>query len=176
VEILLAGAEDRNGIREVQYKSWIENSAIEKSGQNMTGLYNRLLASSFEGGFSKENEAEFNNDARRNSLPDAGTFVAKINEKVIGFCTVVRGSEQNNLTEIYIIPAFQGKRIGRKLWEKARLFIDQNKDTTVALLRLNIAAKKFYEALGFSETGISWECEHVTDGNPTTVIEMILRA
>ena len=102
--------------------------------------------------------------------------VAKVNQKVVGFCTVVRGSEQNSLAEIYIIPAFQGKKIGRRLWDSARQFIDQNNDTTVALLRLNTPAKKFYEGLGFAETGVSWEGENLKNEDGTTVIEMILRA
>jgi ribosomal protein S18 acetylase RimI-like enzyme len=112
----------------------------------------------------------------RSLLPDSETIVAKINQKVIGFCTVVRGSEQNSLAEIYIIPAFQGKKIGRRLWDSARQFIDQNKDTTVALLRFNTPAKKFYEGVGFAETGVSWEGENAKNGDGSTVIEMILRA
>jgi ribosomal protein S18 acetylase RimI-like enzyme len=109
-------------------------------------------------------------------VPESGTSVAKVNQKVIGFCTVVRGSEQNSLSEICIIPAFQGKKIGRRLWDSARQFIDQNNDTTVALMRLNAPAKKFYEGLGFSETGVSWEGEDLKNENGTTVIEMVLRA
>ncbi len=97
-------------------------------------------------------------------LPASETFVAKVNQKVVGFCTVVRGSEQNSLAEIYIIPAFQGKKIGRRLWDSARQFIDQNNDTTVALLRLNTPAKRFYEGLGFAETGVSWEGENLKNG------------
>ncbi len=108
--------------------------------------------------------------------PESETVVAKVNQKVIGFCTVVRGSEQNSLAEIYIIPAFQGEKIGRRLWDSARQFIDQNNDTTVALLRFNTPAKKFYEGLGFAETGVSWEGENLKNENGTTVIEMILRA
>ena len=99
-----------------------------------------------------------------------------MNKEVIGFCTVVRGSEQNSLAEINIIPEFQGKKIGRSLWDSARQFIDQNKDTTVALLRLNAPAKKFYEGLGFAETGVSWEGEDLKNRKGATVIEMILRA
>ncbi len=99
-----------------------------------------------------------------------------MNKEVIGFCTVVRGSEQNSLAEIYIIPAFQGKKIGGRLWDSARQFIDQDKDTTVALLRFNAPARKFYEGLGFEESGVSWEGENVENGNGTAVIEMILRA
>jgi ribosomal protein S18 acetylase RimI-like enzyme len=126
-------------------------------------------ASSRDETLSKENKSP---------LPESETFVAKMNQKVIGFCTVVRGSEQNSLAEIYVIPAFQGKKIGRRLWDSARQFIDQNKDTNVALLRFNTAAKKFYEGLGFVETGVSWEGEgeNLKHGNGATVIEMILRA
>jgi ribosomal protein S18 acetylase RimI-like enzyme len=160
LEISIAGPEDTNGIRDVQ--------ADVTNG-----------ASSREEIFPREEESKSKNDIqrlRKNLLPESETFVAKVNQKVVGFCTVVRGSEQNSLAEIYIVPAFQGKKIGRRLWDTARQFIDQNKDTTVALLRINIPARKFYEGLGFAETGVSWEGENLKNGNGTTVIEMILRA
>ena len=149
----------------------------EKSGRGFDGA--TRSASSRDQTPSKENKSKLKNEdqsSRKNSLPGSETFVAKMNQKVIGFCTVVRGSEQNSLAEIYIIPAFQGRKIGRKLWDSARQFIDQNKDTNVALLRFNIPAKKFYEGLGFAETGVSWEDENLKNGSGTTVIEMILRA
>jgi ribosomal protein S18 acetylase RimI-like enzyme len=179
VEISIAGPEDTNGIREVQYKSWLENTVNEESGLGVEGE-NKMRSPSSSGETpSRAVEAKLKNDARssrKNPPPESGTVVAKMNQKVIGFCTVVRGSEQNSLAEIYIIPPFQGKKIGRRLWDSARQFIDQNNDTTVALLRFNTPAKKFYEGLGFAETGVSWEGEDLKNENGATVIEMILRA
>ena len=178
MEISIAGPEDTNGIREVQYKSWLANTVNEESGRSCDGANKIRPAPSRDETLSKENKSKLKNDiqsSRKNSLPGSETFVAKVNQKVIGFCTVVRGSEQNSLAEIYIIPPFQGKKIGRRLWDSAHQFIDQNKDTTVALLRFNIPAKKFYEGLGFAETGVSWEGENLENGNGTTVIEMILQ-
>ncbi len=160
-EISIAGPEDTHGIREVQYQSWLSNTANEVQT------------------LSKEIESKLKNDiqsSQKKSLPGSETFVAKLDQKVIGFCTVVRGSEQNSLAEIYIIPEYQGKKIGRRLWDSALQFIDRKKDTTVALLRFNAPAKKFYEGVGFAESGVSWEGENVKNGNGTTVIEMILRA
>ena len=179
MQISIAGPEDTNGIREVQYKSWFANAVNEESGRSGYGANKRRSSSSRDATLSKENDTRSKDDgqsSRRNSLPKTETFVAKLNQKVIGFCTVVRGSEQNSLTEIYVIPAFQGKKIGRRLWNSARRVIDQNNDTTVALLRSNTPAKKFYESLGFTETGISWEGEDLKREKGTTVIEMILRA
>jgi ribosomal protein S18 acetylase RimI-like enzyme len=176
VEISIAGPEDANDIRELQYESWLENNASEESGRSEGGAKRMHAASSCDETLSKEDGSKLVQGSRKNSLPESETFVAKINRKVIGFCTVVRGSEQNSLTEIYIIPAFQGKKIGRRLWDSARQFIDRNKDTTVALLRFNVPAKKFYEGLGFAETGVSWEDENVKNRNGAAVIEMILRA
>ena len=150
-----------------------------ESGRSVDGANQIRSASSRDGAISKENELKPKSNvqsSRKNSLPASETVVAKVNQKVIGFCTVVRGSEQNSLAEIYIIPAFHGKKIGRGLWDSARQFIDKNNDTTVALLRFNAPAKKFYEGLGFAETGVSWEGENLKDRNDTTVIEMILRA
>jgi ribosomal protein S18 acetylase RimI-like enzyme len=151
----------------------------EESGRSFDGANKISPASSRDGTFLKVDESKLKSEVQspgKNPLPDSETVVAKVNKKVIGFCTVVRGSEQNSLAEIYIVPAFQGKKIGRRLWESARQFIDQTNDTTVAVLRLNTPAKKFYKGLGFAETGVSWEGENLKNENSTTVIEMILRA
>jgi ribosomal protein S18 acetylase RimI-like enzyme len=171
VEISIAGPEDTHGIRTVQYRSWLANTANE--GRSFDGANKMRSVSSRHGNSKLKNDVRC---SRNNSLPGSVTVVAKVNQKVVGFCTVVRGSEQNSLAEIYIIPAFQGKKIGRRLWDSARQFIDQNNDTTVALLRLNTPAKRFYEGLGFAETGVSWEGENLKNEDGTTVIEMMLRA
>ncbi len=182
VEISIAGPNDTNGIREIQYKSWLAStpSANEEAGRSGYGSDKMRSASSGDDEtFSREDDSKLKNHVRRsrkNSPRRSATFVAKVNHRVIGFCTVVRGSEQNSLAEIYIIPAFRGKNIGQRLWDSARQFIDKNKDTNVALLRFNIPAKKFYEDIGFAETGVSWEGENLKNGNGTAVIEMILRA
>ena len=178
-EISIASPEDTNGIREIRYRSLLASNVKEESSRSFDGGNKVHSAFSSDDTLSDENKSKLKNDVqdlRRNTPPESETFVAKVNQKVIGFCTVVRGSEQNSLSEIYIIPRFQGKKIGRRLWDSAHQFIDQNKDTTVALLRFNTVAKKFYERLGFTETGVSWEGENLKDGNGATVIEMILRA
>ncbi|MFZ1109814.1 MAG: GNAT family N-acetyltransferase [Rhodomicrobium sp.] len=178
VEISIAGPEDARGIRAVQYKLWLANTVNEPSSRSIDGA-NKMRSASCRETLPKEDGSKRENDgrdSRKNSLPESGTVVAKLNRTLVGFCTVVRGSEQNSLSEIYVIPAYQGKKIGRRLWDSARQFIDEKKDTTVALLRLNTPAKKFYEGLGFAETGVSWEGENVKHGDGATVIEMILRA
>lgn len=173
MEISIAGPEDTHGIRAVQYRSWLANTVNEESGRSFDGANKMRSVSSRHGKSKLKKDVRC---SRNNSLPGSETVVAKVNQKVVGFGTVVRGSEQNSLAEIYIIPAFQGKKIGRRLWDSARQFIDQNNNTTVALLRLNTPAKRFYEGLGFAETGVSWEGENLKNEDGTTVIEMILRA
>ncbi len=180
IEISIAGPEDTNGIRFIRYRSSLANNANEESCRSADGINKIRSASSHDDEtITKEDKSKPRNDVQRlqkNPPRQSETFVAKVNKEVIGFCTVVRGSEQNNLAEIYIVPAFQGKKIGRKLWDSARQFIDRTNDTTVALLRFNAPAKKFYEGLGFAETGVCWEGENLKNGNGSTVIEMILRA
>lgn len=179
IKISIAGPADTNAIRDVHYKSWLANTAKGDAGLNVDVANNARSLTSCDGEtLSKEDKPKRNNDAHRlqkNPPRESETVVAKLKQEVIGFCTVIRGSEQNNLAEIYIVPKFQGKKIGRKLWDSARQFIDENKDTTVALLRCNVPAKKFYEGIGFTETGVSWEGEGLENADGSTVIEMILR-
>ncbi len=178
MEISIACTEDTHGIRAVQYRASLANTANEESGRSFDGP-NKMRSASSRHETLLVDKLKLKNDvpcSRNKSLPRSETVVAKVNQKVVGFCTVVRGSEQNSLAEIYIIPAYQGKKIGRKLWDLARQFIDQNNDTTVALLRLNTPAKRFYEGLGFTETGVTWEGENLKTEAAAAVIEMILRA
>jgi len=98
VEISIAGPEDTHGIRAVQYRSWLANTASEESGRSFDGA-NKMRSTSSRYGMSKlKNDVRC---SRNNSLPGSETVVAKVNQKVVGFCTVVRGSEQNSLAEIY---------------------------------------------------------------------------
>ena len=54
MEISIAGPEDTNGIREVQYKSWLANTVNEESGRSVYGANKMRSASSCDETLSKE--------------------------------------------------------------------------------------------------------------------------
>ena len=104
-------------------------------------------------------------------------FIAKENNQVVGVCKIVRSDEENRLKSIYILKNFQGKGIGSKLWNQAKLTFDENKPVYVALADYNEQAKKFYEKLGFVDTGKRWieEKTRMKSGSVITEMDMILK-
>ena len=149
MKISIAGPEDKNGIREVQDKTWLANT-VNGESRRIFDDANKRSASSRDKLLSKVSEAILESDAqsRKNSLPGSETFVAKANQKVIGFCTVVRGSEQNSLAEINIIPEFQGKKVGRRLSESARVNSSiRTKTPPLRFCALTLRQRSFTKAL-----------------------------
>jgi len=101
-------------------------------------------------------------------------FVAKENDKFIGFCQIVRGVENNELKIIYVLPDYQRKGIGRMLLDKARLMLDPAKDTIVEVVAYNNGAINFYQKIGFVkfESGNGHEFSH---GKMVPTIRMKLK-
>lgn len=80
-------------------------------------------------------------------------FVARVDGKVVGFVRVMKEKENNRLRAFYILPEFQGKGIGSKLFEKAREFFNPDLYTLVDVASYNIPAINFYKKMGFIDTG-----------------------
>lgn len=82
--------------------------------------------------------------------------MAKRGDKVVGVCRVVIHADQNKLQAIYVLPGYQGKGLGEKLWIYAQRFFDPNKDIIVQVASYNEGAISFYRGLGFEDTGKEW--------------------
>jgi ribosomal protein S18 acetylase RimI-like enzyme len=92
---------------------------------------------------------------------------------------MVRNKNDNKLRTIYVLPEFQGKGIGKMLWEEAKKFSDSTKDTIVEVATYNINTIEFYKKLGFVDTGkrmndIGWRMREIGASIPE--MEMIIRA
>jgi ribosomal protein S18 acetylase RimI-like enzyme len=80
-------------------------------------------------------------------------FTARVDGKVVGFVRVMKEKENNRLRAFYILPEFQGKGIGTKLFEKAREFFDLTLFTLVEVATYNTPAINFYKKMGFIDKG-----------------------
>lgn len=87
-----------------------------------------------------------------NPHPGHHVLVALHEEKVVGVCRLETGTG-NRIKAIYVLPEYQGKGIGRQLWEKAKEYCDETKETHVAVATFNTSAIAFYTKLGFVDTG-----------------------
>lgn len=103
-------------------------------------------------------------------------FVALDGENVIGVCRLETETE-NRIKAIYVLPEYQGKGIGRQLWEKAKEYCDETKETRVAVATFNTNAIAFYTKLGFVDTGTRFTEERLRmkSGAEIPQMDMILK-
>lgn len=138
---------DVEEIANVYYYTWLETYPNEAAGITREDLEehfkNRLENESLE----KRKRSISNTD------PNKMFLVAKDNEKVVGVCNIIKRESFNQLQSIYVLPEYQEKGIGYKLWLKAFEFADKEKDTVVQVAIYNENAINFYKKLGFIDTG-----------------------
>lgn len=147
VTIQKATKSDVRGIQEVYYKTFLQIYPNEK-----LGVTNEDIEKFFEDVFTAES---IKNRETQIDKADENTLflVAKDSENVIGLCVALIKKEYNQLQSIYVLPEYQGKGVGKLFWNEALKFFDKNKDIIVHVATYNEQAIKFYESLGFIDTG-----------------------
>lgn len=78
------------------------------------------------------------------------TLVAKENNLLVGFCTIKKHLDHNQIVKLYILPTAQRKGIGTKLFKEATNWFDK-KDIKLTVVQYNQKAINFYKKLGFKE-------------------------
>ena len=147
IKVNVASPEDVRGMQEVIYKTWLATYPNKKLGITVNDIEERFKAAFTEGTLAKRAE-RISNPAEGETL-----FFAKESDKVVGICCVVKSEENNRLQAIYVLPEYQGRGVGKLLWDEAQKVFDPEKDTVVAVATYNTQAIDFYERLGFSDTG-----------------------
>lgn len=163
--------EDALGMKEVFYTTWLATYPNENAGITVQDIEHR-----FRDYFSSESIEE--TKKKLAIIPENESFfVAKEHNKVVGVCRIVRSETENRLQAIYVLPDYQGRGIGNTLWEKAKQTCDDGKPIYVALADYNHNARKFYEKLGFVDTGKRWVDEKfvMQSGNAITEMEMVFK-
>ncbi len=171
VVIERARPEDAEEIQTVFYKTWLATYPNEVSGVTVDDVHEYYRDKLTPEGI-KKSQRKIEEDSRMENLR---VFVAKINEKVAGVCIARILEDKNQLKAIYVLPEFQGKGIGSKLWNQVLTFIDQTKDTTVEVVTYNSNAIEFYKRLGFEDTGRRWTDEKFRMKSGATFPEMEMK-
>ena len=102
------------------------------------------------------------------------TLVAKVGEKVAGFCAYGEGRAEDlpgagEIYALYVLPEYYGTGIGMALMD-AGLEKLGGKRAFVRVLKNNARAIRFYEKCGFVRDGFGQE---LVIGTPVTVIRMV---
>ena len=147
VVIRPASPEDAKSIQEVLYRTWLETYPNDSAGITMQDI-----ETFFKDSFSDENIEDW----RRNIVSlgdDCRLLVAADAQKIVGVCRAYRREKHNEVQAIYVLPAYQGRGIGKQFFVALHGFFNPQKDITVQVATYNTKAVTFYEKLGFKDTG-----------------------
>lgn len=165
IKIVVAKPEDIRAIREVQYKSWLATYPNEEYGVTIDDVEDK-----FKDAFSEE-KLRKGAEIIANSQ-EAKTILAVDDGVVVGFCRVVVSDTENKIGSIYILPEYQRKGIGSKLWQEVEKLFDPGRNIYVGVATYNVNAISFYEKLGFKATGKSLHNENLKMKSGAVIPEM----
>jgi hypothetical protein len=172
IEVVLAQPGDARGIQEVYYRTWLDTYPNEEFGITIDDIEDQ-----YKDAFTEET---LQRRATGIEHPPEGhlILVAKDGEKVVGTSRIIQNPDKDQLKTIYVLPEYQGKGIGRALWNKIQTLIDTSKDMVVQVTTYNTPAIEFYKRLGFEDTGKRWEDEKFKfkSGAKMPEQEMIIKA
>ena len=154
IVVTLATPSDAEGINRGAHDAWLVTYPNKEAGITKEDVEDkvkdRLSPEEIEKKRLKLTEGNTNNK----------TFVAREGEQVVGFCTIYKDPEYNQLKAIYISPSLQGRGIGQKLWQQVLAEIRDNKNKIIVqVATYNTQAIEFYKKLGFKETGKNFSDE-----------------
>jgi ribosomal protein S18 acetylase RimI-like enzyme len=169
IEIKQATPDDVFGISEVQKESWLATYPNEKYDITKEDI----LSEDFHSKGRIEKRIEIIKDKNSNTK----FFVAKHNEKIVGYCCAQKMEGFNKIRSIYVLPDFHKNGIGKKLMSKAFEFFNNDKPVKLSVAIYNQNAIGFYKKFGFEE---GQKFEHNPEGPFITgkeipEMEMILK-
>ena len=165
ITISQAEPNDARGMQEVFYKTWLATYPNKDIGVTVEDIEDR-----FKDVFTEE-QLEKKREQLRNPKEGVTTLLAKDGDTIVGL-SIVLVAENNKLQALYVLPEFQGKGIGSQLWHEAQKAFDITKDTIVEVATYNTKAIRFYETLGFVDTGEKWLDEKFIMKSGTQIPEM----
>lgn len=171
IKILDSVPEDAEGTINVYYKTWLDTYPNEKLDITREDIEN-----SYKDAFSP-GEIKKLKDKIEHLDKNTRRLVAKNGDKIVGVATAVIKEDNNELRTIYVLPEYQGRGIGKKLWMETKKFFDPTKDIVVNVVTYNQNTIEFYKKLGFVDTGKRGEDDILVtkSGVRMPEMEMVIR-
>ena len=160
---------DSEAADQVRYQSWLVTYPNTELNITVEDIKERLKEQLSPEGIKKR-------QARIIEFQEKGRYVvAEVEGRIVGFCWLIRYPEKNQLRGMYVLPGYQGKGVGKALWQEAKQAIDPEKETYVEVATYNESAIGFYSKLGFKDTGRRFTEEGLTMKNGATIPEMEMK-
>lgn len=144
--ISLATPEDVEAIRNIQREVWLATYPNDEYGITIKAIQ-ALFA-------DKEKSSQWINQVKKALIAGESIgWIAKLDNKIIGYCFVQKTNSKNRILSLYVLPVFQKQGIGKALMEKILKWVDATKPTVLEVAIYNTNAIKFYTSFGFRENG-----------------------
>lgn len=149
IEIIDGGTQNDWDIREIRHATWLATYPNEEYG---------ITVEDIESSFSEFPDTP---EGRQRQLEahrpfyegDVKYFMAKDGEKFVGFFIGRKGEDSNRLQAVYVLPDYQGQKVGAALILKGLEWLGNDKDIYVNVAIYNAKAQDFYRKFGFKSTG-----------------------
>jgi len=138
--------DDTEEIQSLLYKTWLQTYPNKS-----VGVLEDDIHELFKSSFSKESILK-KKKFFKNQVTNKFYYVCTDKKKLIGVA-FLEISNTNKLRSIYVLPEYQNRGVGKKLWKKVSKHIDPTKEIIVHVATYNKKAIAFYEKLGFVDTG-----------------------
>ena len=104
----------------------------------------------------------------KNSL--ATYLLAKIDDRIVGYCGFWRVSGEAQVTNIAVLPEYRRQKIAESLAEKMLEICKEDGQIVLEVRESNLAAISLYEKLGFVKAGIRKRFYHSPDEDGITML------
>ena len=137
-------SDDDAGIRYVQHQTWLATYPNEELGITREAINARFAYP--DGALMRRHPT---NKQQINTDPALHVWVAKEEQRVIGFCIALKEALNGHVRAIYVLPAHQGRGIGKRLLQVALDWLGDRKPVTLSVAVYNTRAIAFYRRFGF---------------------------
>lgn len=163
-QITDASTKDAHDIGQIQIQTWLTNYPNPSTGITREDIEEKTKQ------WNKAGDERIKSQIQN---PNAHTWVAKYDNKVVGFISVLKKDNESSIEAIHILPEFQGKGIGTKLLTKALNWIGNDKKVTLEVVSYNDGAQRLYKKLGFKEQGEATD-DIITLPNGKTIPKILM--
>jgi len=164
VAIVDARPEDAEGLARVQKATWLSTYPSAELGISQADL------------LSKDFDSPKKIASIRQRLSDQSTdrtWVAKAGDQVVAFCIAGRHDDANTIEALYVLPRYQGYRIGYRLLAGAVEWLGDAREIRVQAASYNHKAINFYRDFGFEPAQDSIEDYALPNGKAVPQISLI---
>jgi ribosomal protein S18 acetylase RimI-like enzyme len=162
--------DDDEGIRYVQHQTWLATYPNEELGITKEAINARFAYP--DGMLMKRHPSR---RQQINTDPALHVWVAKEEQRIIGFCIALKEALNGHVRAIYILPAHQGRGIGKQLMQATLDWLGDDKPVTLAVAAYNTTAIAFYRRFSFvvNEQEMGMSAAHLPTGAAIPLLEMI---